>query len=57
MPLIVILPGIVLLALQAQFGGYDLPVTPDGETNYNMALPVLLENRTRAACWASVSQR
>ena len=42
MPLIVILPGIVLLALQAQFGGYDLPVTPDGETNYNMALPVLL---------------
>ncbi|MGO4291836.1 sodium:solute symporter family protein [Chitinophaga sp. RAB17] len=43
MPLIVILPGIVLLALQKQFTGFALPVNASGDTDYNMALPVLLK--------------
>lgn len=42
MPAIVILPGIILLALQGQFSGYDLPVNAAGDKDYNMALPVLL---------------
>jgi len=44
MPIIVILPGIILLALQNTGTGYELPKTPNGDTNYNMALPVLLQN-------------
>lgn len=43
MPVIVILPGIVLLALQQQFTGFELPVNAAGETDYNMTLPVLLQ--------------
>lgn len=43
MPVIVILPGIVILALQKQYTGFDLPVNANGETNYNMVLPVLLQ--------------
>ncbi|HEU0065360.1 MAG TPA: sodium:solute symporter family protein [Flavisolibacter sp.] len=42
MPLIVILPGIIILALQKQYTGYELPVQPDGSLNYNMTLPLLL---------------
>lgn len=42
MPLIVILPGIVLLALQKQFPGFDLPKNEMGDVNYNMTLPLLL---------------
>lgn len=42
MPLIVILPGIVLLALQKQFSGFELPLNNNGQTDYNMALPLLL---------------
>jgi solute:Na+ symporter, SSS family len=42
MPVIVILPGIVLLALQNQFPGFDLPKNDGGEVNYNMTLPLLL---------------
>lgn len=42
MPAIVILPGIILLALQKQYSGYDLPVNQSGQTDYNMALPTLL---------------
>lgn len=42
MPAVVIMPGIVLLALQGQFSGFDLPVNANGETDYNMALPTLL---------------
>jgi solute:Na+ symporter, SSS family len=42
MPAIVILPGIVLLALQNQFSGFDLPKNGAGEVNYNMTLPLLL---------------
>lgn len=44
MPLIVILPGILLLALQKQFAGFELPLTPNGDVNYNMALPLMLQN-------------
>ncbi|MCB9056151.1 MAG: sodium:solute symporter family protein [Chitinophagales bacterium] len=42
MPAIVILPGIILLALQGQFTGFELPVNAAGEKDYNMALPTLL---------------
>jgi SSS family solute:Na+ symporter len=42
MPAIVILPGIIILALQKQFTGYELPLTPSGQTDYNMVLPTLL---------------
>lgn len=44
MPAIVILPGIILLALQKQISGYALPLNASGQTDYNMALPVLLAN-------------
>jgi SSS family solute:Na+ symporter len=43
MPLIVILPGIVLLALQNQMGGFDLPKNVNGDVDYNMTLPLLLQ--------------
>ncbi|MBS1622148.1 MAG: sodium:solute symporter family protein [Bacteroidetes bacterium] len=42
MPLIVILPGIIILALQNQFPGFELPKNADGVTDYNMTLPVML---------------
>jgi SSS family solute:Na+ symporter len=42
MPAIVILPGIIILALQKQMTGYELPLNASGETDYNMTLPVLL---------------
>ena len=42
MPLIVIVPGIIILALQQQFTGFDLPVKANGDTDYNMVLPLLL---------------
>jgi SSS family solute:Na+ symporter len=44
MPAIVIMPGIILLALQKTSGGFELPKTPGGDINYNMTLPVLLQN-------------
>ncbi len=43
MPAVVILPGIVILALQKQFTGYELPQNINGSENYNMVLPVLLQ--------------
>ncbi|MBX3255739.1 MAG: sodium:solute symporter family protein [Chitinophagaceae bacterium] len=43
MPAIVIMPGIIILALQKQFAGFELPVSEQGDTNYNMVLPVLLQ--------------
>lgn len=43
MPAIVILPGIVLLALQKQFHGFALPMNGNGEVDYNMTLPLLLQ--------------
>lgn len=42
MPAIVILPGIILLALQNQFTGFDLPHNANGQIDYNMTLPLLL---------------
>ena len=42
MPLIVIFPGIIILALQKQFSGFDLPLNANGDTDYNMTLPLLL---------------
>ena len=42
MPLVVIVPGILLLALQKQFTGFELPKNINGQTDYNMALPLLL---------------
>ncbi|SDE09850.1 sodium:solute symporter family protein [Niabella drilacis] len=44
MPVIVILPGLVILALQKQFQGFELPTAADGSPNYNMVLPTLLKN-------------
>lgn len=43
MPIVVILPGIVLLALQKQLPGFDLPKNPNGDVDYNMTLPLLLQ--------------
>lgn len=42
MPVVVILPGILLLSLQKQFPGFSLPLNANGQTDYNMAMPVLL---------------
>ena len=42
MPLIVILPGIIILALQKQFSGFELPKNANGAIDYNMTLPVML---------------
>ena len=42
MPLIVILPGILILALQSKVGGFELPKNANGDTDYNMTLPVML---------------
>lgn len=43
MPAIVILPGIILLALQNQFTGFSLPINENGDKDYNMVLPLLLQ--------------
>lgn len=42
MPAVVILPGIILLALQKTSSGFALPLNEHGETNYNLTLPLLL---------------
>ncbi|HEY1114879.1 MAG TPA: sodium:solute symporter family protein [Chitinophagaceae bacterium] len=44
MPAIVIMPGIIILALQNQFTGFELPKNINGDTDYNMTLPLLLQN-------------
>ncbi len=45
MPAVVILPGIILLALQKTAGpNFALPTDANGGPNYNMALPVMLQN-------------
>jgi SSS family solute:Na+ symporter len=45
MPAVVILPGIILLALQKTAGSsFALPTDASGGANYNMALPVMLQN-------------
>lgn len=43
MPLVVILPGIIILALQNQFSGFELPKNSSGAVDYNMTLPLLLQ--------------
>lgn len=43
MPAIVILPGIILLALQHQSSGFELPANQNGVVDYNMTLPLLLQ--------------
>jgi solute:Na+ symporter, SSS family len=42
MPIIVIAPGLIVLALQNQFSGFELPKNASGDTDYNMTLPLLL---------------
>jgi SSS family solute:Na+ symporter len=42
MPIIVIMPGIIILALQHQFQGFELPKNDQGAIDYNMTLPLLL---------------
>src|SRR6476646_1511013 len=42
MPAVVILPGIIILALQNQFTGFELPHNANGDVDYNMTLPLLL---------------
>lgn len=44
MPAIVIMPGIIILALQNQFTGFELPKNINGDIDYNMTLPLLLQN-------------
>lgn len=43
MPVIVILPGILILALQNKNHGFQLPMGEDGFPNYNMVLPTMLK--------------
>lgn len=43
MPFIVILPGILILALQKQAPGFELPLNANGERDYNIVLPTLLK--------------
>jgi SSS family solute:Na+ symporter len=42
MPLVVILPGLIALALTKSGSPYQLPVKPDGRMDYDMTLPTLL---------------
>jgi solute:Na+ symporter, SSS family len=42
MPLIVITPGIIILALQKQYTEFALPRNLNGDLDYNMTLPLML---------------
>lgn len=42
MPLIVVLPGIIAIALMKQGSAYSIPVEADGQLNYTMTLPSLI---------------
>lgn len=42
MPIIVIFPGLLILALQASGKGIQLPLKPDGRVDYDMTFPTLL---------------
>jgi solute:Na+ symporter, SSS family len=44
MPLIVIIPGILLLALNNHSAAFDLPLNVNGQKDYNMVLPIMLKN-------------
>jgi SSS family solute:Na+ symporter len=36
------MPGIIILALQSKFAGFELPKNANGDVDYNMTLPLLL---------------
>ncbi|MDX2002507.1 MAG: sodium:solute symporter family protein [Chitinophagales bacterium] len=42
MPLVVILPGLIIMALMQKLGSVQLPIKADGSYDYNMALPTLI---------------
>jgi SSS family solute:Na+ symporter len=42
MPLIVVLPGVIAIALMQQSKGYTIPSTANGELDYTMTLPSLI---------------
>lgn len=42
MPLIVVLPGLIAIALMQQSKGYHIPATADGQLDYTMTLPSLI---------------
>ncbi len=42
MPIIVIAPGLIAVALTKMGGGYQLPVMENGSIDYNMTLPTML---------------
>jgi SSS family solute:Na+ symporter len=42
MPLIVVLPGVIAIALMQQSKGYSIPTTANGELDYTMTLPSLI---------------
>ncbi|ATC63559.1 Na+/galactose cotransporter [Nibricoccus aquaticus] len=41
-PALVILPGMIAVALVQKGGELNLPITPSGETDYNMVVPALI---------------
>ncbi len=44
-PFLVILPGMIALAISTQAdGAFHLPIKPDGSTNYDMTIPLMLQN-------------
>lgn len=44
MPLIVVLPGLIAIALMQQSSGYSIPTNDKGELDYTMTLPSLIEH-------------
>ena len=42
MPIIVVLPGVIAIALMSQSKGYTIPTGEDGGTDYTMTLPSLI---------------
>jgi SSS family solute:Na+ symporter len=42
MPIIVVLPGVIAIALMSQSKGYSIPIGEDGGTDYTMTLPSLI---------------
>jgi solute:Na+ symporter, SSS family len=42
MPLIVVLPGVIAMALMTQSKGYSIPTSANGELDYTMTLPSLI---------------
>ena len=42
MPFIVIVPGMAAVALASSLSGYQMPVGPDGTTNYELVLTTMM---------------